>query len=64
MNEFWTNISRYPKFFISSVTGLILIILTPFRTLFKTKKLRFILVSLLILFLISFFIVIKTMLAL
>ena len=42
MNEFWTNISRYPRFFISSLIGLILIIIAPFRNLFKIKKLRFI----------------------
>jgi hypothetical protein len=42
MNDFWTNISRYPRYFISSSIGLILIILAPFRNLFKIKKLRFI----------------------
>ena len=41
MNDFWNNISRYPRFFISSLVGLILIILTPFKNLFKIKKLRF-----------------------
>jgi hypothetical protein len=40
MSDFWTNISRYPRFFISSLAGLILIILTPFRNLLKIKKLR------------------------
>ena len=40
MNDFWTNISRYPRFFISSVIGLALIIITPFRNLFKIPKLR------------------------
>ena len=43
MNEFWNNISRYPRFFISSLAGLILVILAPFRNLFKIKKFRFIL---------------------
>jgi hypothetical protein len=42
MNDFWNNISRYPRFFISSLIGLILVILTPFRNLFKIKKFRFI----------------------
>ena len=41
MNDFWTNISRYPRFFISSSIGLVLIIIAPFRNLFKIKKLRF-----------------------
>jgi hypothetical protein len=42
MNEFWNNIARYPRFFISSLAGLILIILTPFRNLLKLKKFQFI----------------------
>jgi hypothetical protein len=50
MNNFWTNISRYPRFFISSLVGLILIILTPFKNLIKTPKLRVILILFLLLF--------------
>ena len=42
MNDFWTNVSRYPRFFISSLIGLILIIVAPFRNLFKIKKFQFI----------------------
>jgi len=42
MNDFWNNISRYPRFFISSLAGLILVIITPFRNLLKIKKFRFI----------------------
>jgi hypothetical protein len=41
MNDFWTNVSRYPRFFISSLVGLILVIIAPFRNLFKIKKFRF-----------------------
>ena len=44
MNNFWKNIIRYPRFFVSSLIGLILIILTPFRNLFKIPKLRFFLI--------------------
>ena len=44
MNDFWNNISRYPRFFISSVIGLTLIIITPFRNLFKIPKLRIFLI--------------------
>lgn len=44
MSDFWNNISRYPRFFISSVTGLVLVIITPFRNLFKIPKLRGILI--------------------
>jgi hypothetical protein len=51
MNDFWNNISRYPRFFISSMTGLILIILAPFRNLLKIKKFQFLLPILFILFL-------------
>jgi hypothetical protein len=40
MNDFWNNISRYPRFFISSLAGLILVILAPFKNLFKSKKFR------------------------
>jgi hypothetical protein len=43
MTDFWNNISRYPRFFISSLVGLIFVILTPFRNLLKIKKLQFIL---------------------
>ena len=42
MNEFWNNIARYPRFFISSLAGLILVILTPVRNLVKIKKFQFI----------------------
>ena len=48
MNSFWTNILRYPRFFISSLVGLILVILTPFRNLFKIPKLRIFLIILII----------------
>ena len=40
MNDFWNNISRYPRFFISSLAGLILVILAPFKNLLKIKKFR------------------------
>jgi hypothetical protein len=51
MKDFWNNISRYPRFFVSSLIGLILVIFTPIRNLFKIKKFRFILPIILILFL-------------
>jgi len=40
MNDFWNNISRYPRFFISSLAGLIFVILTPIRNLLKIQKFR------------------------
>ena len=64
MNNFWTNIVRYPRFFISSVIGLILIILTPFRNLFKTPKLRWFLIVFSLAFIISIYIIIRNMLGL
>ena len=61
MNEFWNNISRYPRFFISSVSGLILIILTPLRNLLKTEKFRLLTIFSFIMFLILLSIIIVNM---
>ena len=61
MNNFWKNILRYPRFFISSLIGLILVILTPFRNLFKIPKLRFFLVFSIILILLALYFVIVNM---
>jgi len=64
MNDFLNNISRYPRFFISSLVGLILVILTPFRNLFKIKKFRFIVPILFIAVIVFIYFVIKNMVAL
>jgi hypothetical protein len=61
MNNFWTNILRYPRFFISSLLGLILVILTPFRNLFKIPKLRIILIILIVTTFLSLYFVILNM---
>jgi hypothetical protein len=61
MNDFWNNISRYPRFFISSVIGLVLIIIAPFKNLFKIPKLRIILIVSIILFLGLLYIIIRNM---
>jgi len=50
MNDFWNNISRYPRFFISSLAGLLLVILAPFKNLLKIKKLRIFVILSFILF--------------
>ena len=42
MNNFWNNILRYPRFFISSLLGLTLIIITPFRNVFRLPNFRII----------------------
>ena len=64
MNNFWTNIVRYPRFFISSMIGLILIILTPFKNLFKTPKLRWFIILFSLAFIISLYTIIRTMVGL
>jgi hypothetical protein len=64
MNDFWTNILRYPRFFISSLVGLVLIILTPFRNLFKNPKSRIILIIFILLFFITLYLILKTMVGL
>jgi Protein of unknown function (DUF751) len=61
MSDFWTNLSRYPRFFISSMAGLILVILAPFRNLFKIKKFRILLPIVLILFIIIFYLILTSM---
>ena len=61
MNEFWNNVSRYPRFFISSLIGLILIILTPFRNLLKIKKFRIIVPIISIGILISLYFILASM---
>lgn len=64
MNDFWNNISRYPRFFISSLTGLILVILTPFRNLFKIRKLRIFLIIFFLLFIVILYNIIMNMIGL
>jgi hypothetical protein len=64
MNDFWNNISRYPRFFISSLAGLILVILTPFRNLFKIQKFRFLVPIFLLAFVSLLYLIIKNMVAL
>lgn len=61
MNDFWDNILRYPRFFISSFTGLILIILTPFKNFLKTSKSRLFLILFLLLFFLSLYSILKSM---
>ena len=64
MNNFWTNIVRYPRFFISSMIGLVLIILTPFRNLFKAPKLRWFLILFSLIFILGLYFIIRNMVAL
>jgi len=61
MSDFWTNISRYPRFFISSLAGLILVILTPFRNLLKIKKFRILFPLVLVGFIASLYFILTSM---
>jgi hypothetical protein len=61
MSDFWNNISRYPRFFISSLVGSVLVILAPLRNLFKVQKFRVILPVLFLLFSITLYTVIAGM---
>jgi hypothetical protein len=61
MNDFWNNISRYPRFLISTLIGLILVILTPFRNLVKIKKFRILLPIFFLLFLAVLYSIITSM---
>jgi hypothetical protein len=61
MSDFWTNISRYPRFFISSLAGLILVILTPVRNLLKVKKFRIILPVVIVGFLVGLYFILASM---
>ena len=64
MNDFWNNISRYPRFFISSLAGLILVILAPFKNLFKVPKFRILVIIFLLLFIILLYNIIINMVGL
>ena len=61
MSDFWTNVSRYPRFLISSLAGLILVILTPFRNLLKVKKFRVLVPLILIGFFTSLYFILVNM---
>lgn len=61
MNDFWNNVSRYPRFFISSLVGLILVILEPFKNLFRIPKLRSMLIISVLTLTILLYIIIRNM---
>ena len=64
MNDFWSNIVRYPRFFISSLAGLLIVIMTPFRNLFKVKELRVILPFIFLLTILTIYAILINMLGL
>jgi len=62
-NNFWKNISRYPRFFISATTGLILIILTPLKNLLKNNKYKPIIVAIILLIITLLYLILVNMLS-
>nr|YP_011005121.1 hypothetical protein V2471_pgp013 [Analipus japonicus]WAM61984.1 hypothetical protein [Analipus japonicus] len=60
---FWDNLLRYPRFFISSMIGLVLTILIPFINQLKSFKDRKIIILILIFILITLFSILKEMLS-
>ena len=64
MSEFWNNIVRYPRFFISSMVGLILVILAPLKNLFKVPKLRIFLILGFFIFIFLLYLIIQNMVGL
>lgn len=64
MNNFWNNISRYPRFFLSSIIGLILIILNPLKNLLKIPRLRIFLFIFIMTFSIILILIIKNIVGL
>jgi Protein of unknown function (DUF751) len=61
MSDFWNNIARYPRFFISSLVGLILVILAPLKNLFKIPKFRIVLIISVLLFMVLLYTIIINM---
>ena len=64
MDDFWNNVFRYPRFFISSLIGLILVILSPLKNILKTSKSRFFIILMCFGFIIFLYITLKTMVGL
>nr|YP_009684169.1 hypothetical protein [Lessonia spicata]YP_010127980.1 hypothetical protein KQ360_pgp007 [Lessonia flavicans]YP_010990865.1 hypothetical protein Ycf33 [Lessonia nigrescens]YP_011006944.1 hypothetical protein V2491_pgp014 [Lessonia variegata]QDP13993.1 hypothetical protein [Lessonia spicata]QPP20507.1 hypothetical protein [Lessonia flavicans]QWK42767.1 hypothetical protein [Lessonia spicata]WAM64231.1 hypothetical protein [Lessonia variegata]WOX59898.1 hypothetical protein Ycf33 [Lessonia len=60
---FWDNLLRYPRFFISSILGLILILLTPIIEQLKKFNDKKIIIFFLISILITLFSILKEMLS-
>ena len=61
MNNFWENVLRYPRFFVSSLAGLILVLLSPLKNFVKTTKSRIILIGFMITFFLIIYFIIKSM---
>jgi hypothetical protein len=62
MPDFWENLLRFPRFFVSSVLGLVLTILGPFFNLLRDPKTTWLLLLLTILSLIFLIATLEAML--
>lgn len=61
MENFWKNIIRYPRFFLTSLAGLLLVITSPLRNLFKIPKLRTFAILLIFFVIFNIFLIIRKM---
>jgi len=59
---FWDNLLRYPRFFISSMIGLILILLNPFIEQSKRFNNQKIIILFILIVIISIFYILRQML--
>lgn len=59
---FWDNLLRYPRFFISSMIGLILVVINPIISQLKKFNDKKIIYIFLIIFLLALFFILKEML--
>nr|YP_010986316.1 hypothetical protein UYL67_pgp104 [Pachymeniopsis lanceolata]WOL37234.1 hypothetical protein [Pachymeniopsis lanceolata] len=62
MNSFWKNITKYPKFLISIITGFFLTTFYPIFKLLTTNKNRFLFIIILNLILIVLYYTVRLML--
>ena len=62
MSDFWDNILRFPRFFISSTLGLILTIIGPFFNLLRSPQTSLVLLSIILITVIFLFLTLKAML--
>ena len=62
MSDFWDNILRFPRFFISSTLGLVLTIIGPFFNLLRSPQTSLILLSIIVLTVIFLSLTLKAML--
>ncbi len=64
MPEFWENVLRFPRFFISSMLGLVFIIIGPFLNLLRRPQTAILFVVIIVSSLIFISLTLKAMLSL